>query len=230
MIRQAREVKLLDIARELILEHGMVSFKFTDITKRAEVSRATLYKYFSGKEDVLVSLFVHDAGITKQMLLDIQLDPTLNNREKILLSLLAPVASSMETLNRSGTLLLSANPGIFMYASDKQKARLEQIVSEIRQITLEFWLTPFKQGHMEVTQEQLEEVMALTFPYQRGCIVIPQSVMTVGKHIHYPLRKVFENLLKSTEALNWCEEHANVDYEKVLIGIGRHKKEGMIAC
>ncbi|ABV89176.1 TetR/AcrR family transcriptional regulator [Shewanella pealeana] len=230
MIRRDREVKLLDIARELILEYGMVSFKFTDIAKRAEVSRATLYKYFSGKEDVLVSLFVHDAENTKQMLVDIQADLTLNNREKILLSLLAPVASSMETLNRSGTLLLSANPGIFMYASDKQQARLEQIVSEIRQITLEFWLVPFNQGHMGVAQELLEEAMALTFPYQRGCIVIPQSVMNVGKHIHYPLRRVFENLLKSTESLNWCEKHADVDYEKVLIGIGRHKKEGMIAC
>lgn len=229
MIKLERESLLLEVARELILESGMVSFTFTDIAKRAEVSRATLYKYFSGKEDVLVSLFVRDANNTRQMLLDIQADTILNNREKILLSLLAPVAGSMEAMNRSGTLLLSANPGIFMFASEAHQTRLEQIVAQIREIVLEFWVIPFKQGHMRVTQAQLEEVMASTFPYQRGCVIIPQNVMTAGKYIHYPLRKVFENLLKLTEALNWCEEHANVDYEKTLIGIGRHKRNEMIA-
>ncbi|RTR29298.1 TetR/AcrR family transcriptional regulator [Shewanella atlantica] len=229
MSKLERESRLLEVARELILEHGMMSFKFTDIAKRAEVSRATLYKYFSGKEDVLVSLFVSDAGNTLQMLLDIQADKTLNDREKILLSLLAPVASSMEALNRSGTLLLSANPGIFMFAGEAHQAKLEQIVAQIRGIVLEFWVIPFKQGHMRVTQEQFEEVMASTFPYQRGCVTIPQNVMTVGKQINYPLKKVFENLLKLTEALDWCEAHANVDYEKTLIGIGRHKRNEMIA-
>ncbi|WP_233258846.1 TetR/AcrR family transcriptional regulator [Shewanella sp. YLB-09] len=230
MGKATREALLLDIAKELILEDGAMSFKFVEIAKRAGVSRATLYNHFSGKEDVVVSLFVRDAGQTRQMLLDIQADETLNDREKLVLSLLAPVAGSMETQNRSGTTLLSANPGIFMFASEAQQARLELIVTQIRGIVLEFWIAPFKQGHIEVTQDEMEEVMASVFPYQRGCVIIPQNVMTAGKHINYTLRKVFENLLKLTEALNWCEEHASVDYEKTLIAIGRHKKAGMIAC
>ncbi|WP_189062380.1 TetR/AcrR family transcriptional regulator, partial [Shewanella hanedai] len=229
MSKSAREAVLLNIAKELILEDGVMSFKFVDIAKRAGVSRATLYNHYSGKEDIVVSLYVRDAGQTKQMLLDIQADETLNDREKLILSLLAPVAGSMEIQNRSGTTLLSANPGIFMFASEAQQARLELIVTQIRGIVLEFWIAPFKKGRIQVPQDELEEIMASVFPYQRGCVIIPQNVMTAGKHINYTLRKVFENLLKSTEQLNWSDEHASVDYEKTLIAIGRHKKDGMIA-
>ncbi len=230
MSKAAREALLLDIAKELILEDGVMSFKFVDIAKRAGVSRATLYNHFSGKEDVVVSLFVRDAGETKKMLLQIQADDNLNDREKLVLSQLAPVAGSMETQNRFGTTLLSANPGIFMFASEAQQARLELIVTQIRSIILDFWLTPFKQGHMKVSQAELEEIMASVFPYQRGCVIIPQNVMTAGKHINYTLRKVYDNLVKSTDSLNWVDVHTNIDYEKTLIAIGKHKIEGMIAC
>ncbi|WP_028769301.1 TetR/AcrR family transcriptional regulator [Shewanella fidelis] len=229
MMRQDREAKLLDIARELILEDGMVSFKFTDIAKRAEISRATLYKYFSGKEDVLVSLFVHDAGNTRQMLVDILNYEQLNDREKLLTAMLAPVSISSSTKNTLGIAFLSANPGIYSFAGEKQQQQLEQILEQLRVIHTQFWMMPVKNGSLIAEKEQITQVMAAVYPYQRGCVLIPQSIMNIGGQIRRPLYDVYENLIKYTDNLQWQSGHIDTDYEKILKAIGKFERNCMIA-
>ncbi|MEC4726819.1 TetR/AcrR family transcriptional regulator [Shewanella sp. D64] len=230
MIKLERESLLLEVARELILESGMVSFTFTDIAKRAEVSRATLYKYFSGKEDVLVSLFVRDANNTRQMLLDIQDYEPLNDREKLITALLAPVSISSDSKNRLGITFLSANPGIYLFAGKSQQEELERLIEQLKNIHTQFWMTPMKKGTLITTQEQLVKVMAAVYPYQRGCVLIPQSIMTLGNHINRSLFDVYENLMLYTDKLEWHEDHKTVEYDKVLKAIGKFERDCMIAC
>lgn len=230
MTKFERELQLLEVARELILESGMVSFKFTDIAKRAEVSRATLYKHFSGKEDVLVTLFVHDANNTRQMLVEIQDYQLLNDREKLIAALLAPVSISSGIKNRLGITFLSANPGIYLFAGENQQEELERIIEQLRNIHTQFWMTPIKNGTLVATQEQLVKVMAAVYPYQRGCVLIPQSIMTLGNQITRSLYDVYENLMQYTDKLEWHEDHKTVEYDKVLKTIGKFERESMIAC
>jgi len=230
MSKLERESRLLEVARELILEDGMVSFKFADIAKRAEISRATLYKHFSGKEDVLVSLFVHDANNTRQMLVDIQDYEPLNDREKLITALLAPISISSGTKNRLGITFLSANPGIYLFAGESQQEELERVTEQLRNIHIQFWMAPMSKGTLITTKEKLTKVMAAVYPYQRGCVLIPQSIMTIGNHINRSLFDVFENLMFYTDMLEWHEDHKSVEYDKVLKTIGKFERESMIAC
>ncbi|MBY6185105.1 TetR/AcrR family transcriptional regulator [Marinobacter hydrocarbonoclasticus] len=225
-----RETQLLAVARELILEEGMVSFKFVEIAKRAEISRATLYKHFSGKEDVLVSLFVQDANTTREMLINIQNDASLNDQEKLITALLAPVSISMEQKNRLGTAFLSANPGIYLFATQERQDELMAITNQLRQVNTQLWMGPVQRGALKATPEQLQSVMSSLYPYQRGCVIIPQSVMTLGNQISRSLNEVYDNLLAYTQPLDWQPGHQEVRYEKVLKAIGKYEQQSMIAC
>jgi AcrR family transcriptional regulator len=49
--------KILDISRQLAEKYGFWSFKVDDILQHAHISRATFYKYFRSREDVLFMLF-----------------------------------------------------------------------------------------------------------------------------------------------------------------------------
>ena len=47
---------MVDAARELLLETAGPSFTVPDLAKRAHTSLATLYSYFSGKDEVLLAV------------------------------------------------------------------------------------------------------------------------------------------------------------------------------
>jgi AcrR family transcriptional regulator len=49
--------KILDISRQLAEKYGFWSFKVDDILQHVHISRATFYKYFRNREDVLFTLF-----------------------------------------------------------------------------------------------------------------------------------------------------------------------------
>jgi len=48
--------RVVDAARELLLETGGPSFTVPELAKRAHTSLATLYSYFSGKDEVLLAV------------------------------------------------------------------------------------------------------------------------------------------------------------------------------
>jgi AcrR family transcriptional regulator len=48
--------RVVDAARELLLETGGPSFTVPELAKRARTSLATLYSYFSGKDEVLLAV------------------------------------------------------------------------------------------------------------------------------------------------------------------------------
>jgi len=49
--------KILDVSLQLAEKYGFWSFKVDDILRHAHISRATFYKYFRNREDVLLTLF-----------------------------------------------------------------------------------------------------------------------------------------------------------------------------
>ncbi|QFU24797.1 TetR/AcrR family transcriptional regulator [Shewanella eurypsychrophilus] len=216
MSKLDRESQLLEVARELILEDGMVSFKFADIGKRAKVSRATLYKHFSGKEDVLARLFIRDAVNTRQMLIDIQDHECLNDREKLVTALLAPIYISSGTKNRLGIAFLTANPAICLFEGGSQQSEHEQVIEQLRNIHIQFWMIPMRKGNLIATQEQVFRAMGIVYPYQRGCVLLPKKIITLGNYINRSLLDVYENMMLFTDMLKWRKDHESVDYDKLL--------------
>jgi AcrR family transcriptional regulator len=62
--REAAREAVVDTALALFSEHGYVGVRVEDIAKAAGVSRATFYKYFSERDEILAELFARLLGDT----------------------------------------------------------------------------------------------------------------------------------------------------------------------
>ncbi|SDR48096.1 TetR/AcrR family transcriptional regulator [Pseudovibrio sp. Tun.PSC04-5.I4] len=51
-----REQAILNAARKIVVDGGLLAFRMPDLTKSAEVSVGTLYRHFQSREDVIASL------------------------------------------------------------------------------------------------------------------------------------------------------------------------------
>jgi AcrR family transcriptional regulator len=56
-MKEDTKTRILDVSLQLSHKYGFWSFKVEDILKYAHISRATFYKYFDNKQDVLDTLF-----------------------------------------------------------------------------------------------------------------------------------------------------------------------------
>ncbi|WMT39884.1 TetR/AcrR family transcriptional regulator [Paenibacillus sp. D2_2] len=56
LMRQSRREQIMDAAYELVLEKGLISITIVDIVKKAEISRVTLYKYYSSIHEIVFDI------------------------------------------------------------------------------------------------------------------------------------------------------------------------------
>ncbi len=61
--REATRESVVDAALRLFAEQGYLSVRVQDIAREAGVSRATFYKYFSEREEILAGLFERLLGV-----------------------------------------------------------------------------------------------------------------------------------------------------------------------
>lgn len=61
-----REEHLLELAYELICEHGLVALQMSQLAQAGEVAIGTLYSHFSSKEDLLLALSVRSSALRLQ--------------------------------------------------------------------------------------------------------------------------------------------------------------------
>lgn len=86
-LRERARDALLDTALRLFVERGYVTVRVEDIAKAAGISRATFYKYFSEREEILAELFARLLG-----------------RERVAV----PAGAASDALSRVRTLLIDA--------------------------------------------------------------------------------------------------------------------------
>jgi AcrR family transcriptional regulator len=77
-----RKALILRCAKELLLEHGVEGVSMIDIAKKAELSKGTLYLYFSGKEELFKEI-CDEAAIRFMKYFQAQLRPGLSALETI---------------------------------------------------------------------------------------------------------------------------------------------------
>lgn len=56
LMRQSRREQIMEAAYELVLEKGLISITIVDIVKKAEISRVTLYKYYSSIHEIVFDI------------------------------------------------------------------------------------------------------------------------------------------------------------------------------
>ena len=60
-IREATRERILDGAMKAVSSHGLCNLEMTDVSASAGVSRGTLYRYFSNRDELLHSLTIREA-------------------------------------------------------------------------------------------------------------------------------------------------------------------------
>ncbi|WP_085993360.1 TetR/AcrR family transcriptional regulator [Oceanobacillus senegalensis] len=59
-VQHNREVYILQVAEELLIEKGYFDMSMDEIASRVGISKVTLYRHFKSKEDLIFSLFFRD--------------------------------------------------------------------------------------------------------------------------------------------------------------------------
>jgi AcrR family transcriptional regulator len=59
--RLRKKHEILDAAREVIKENGIMGATIAEIAKRAEFAKGTLYSYFKNKDDIFLSIIIEDS-------------------------------------------------------------------------------------------------------------------------------------------------------------------------
>ncbi|MCF1429257.1 MAG: TetR/AcrR family transcriptional regulator, partial [Shewanella sp.] len=120
--------QILDAAEHLIETQGIVSFKFSQLAKEVGCSTGTLYKFFEGKEDILVCLFMRNAT-SNNLLIFLAQHPELTAQEKALL----PVLFTFETIKRSKSFFtlrsVSVNTMVWQLASADKIERFKKRIN-----------------------------------------------------------------------------------------------------
>ena len=53
---QQREALILEVARELLVQHGYLGLRMDDIAESVEYSKGTIYQHFPNKEEIILAL------------------------------------------------------------------------------------------------------------------------------------------------------------------------------
>ena len=93
--------RVVDAARELLLETGGHSFTVPELAKRAHTSLATLYSYFSGKDEVLLAV-IEVAARTSRTLADPALDVLIDPLARLQHVVQRPILRTGEDGGRAG--------------------------------------------------------------------------------------------------------------------------------
>lgn len=78
-----KQIKILDVAEELIAKNGFVGTSVRDIAKKAEVNVAMISYYFGSKEKLLQQLLVHRTENSRILLKTLKQDDHMNPWKKI---------------------------------------------------------------------------------------------------------------------------------------------------
>ncbi len=92
---------MIDAARELLLETGGPSFTVPELAKRARTSLATLYSYFSGKDEVLLAV-IEVAARTSRTSADPELDLLTDPLARLQRVVQRPILRTGEVGGRAG--------------------------------------------------------------------------------------------------------------------------------
>lgn len=82
--RERREIDILRVAGQMILEHGYTQLNMDELAERVGISKPTLYQHFRTKEDMVAQAVIHATEAMEQFILSLQEGTPLQRLEKIM--------------------------------------------------------------------------------------------------------------------------------------------------
>ncbi|QIZ78172.1 TetR/AcrR family transcriptional regulator [Ferrimonas lipolytica] len=215
---------LLDTAERLIETQGIVSFKFSQVAKEAEVANASFYKLFESKEDLLVCSFLRNAT-SNHIGGFLQEYPNLNALEKVLL----PIIFTFETIHFAPTFFMvrqvAVNPMVWSLASPEKITVFKQRINQYWG-----WITQFLEesvtgGDLIATeQEVLELTQGITF-YLSGALSALQSQLIEKNYLREARVMLFRQLELLFSRYQWQTPLTLSTFERIGMRVHLYYKQ-----
>ncbi|WP_028111242.1 TetR/AcrR family transcriptional regulator [Ferrimonas kyonanensis] len=196
--------QLLDVAEELVDEHGVVSFRFAQIAKEAQCSNHTLYKFFQSKEDVLVCLFLRNCT-SNYIPLFLECHPELTDLERAAL----PAVFSLVAVEKSPTFnilrVVSINSMFWQMASDEKvnllRARVNMFWSRVHLHIEEAQ----QSGALHANEAQVMELTQAIYFFMAGCLSSYESQLMEPKYLTEKNPTYLRHLAEMMNRYQWNE-------------------------
>lgn len=78
-----KQLLIINTARELLIQNGLHTISINDVVKTCKISKATFYKYFKSKEEMIAEIISHSDEQTLQSVRTINKDNQLSGKDKL---------------------------------------------------------------------------------------------------------------------------------------------------
>lgn len=194
--------QILDAAEHLIETQGIVSFKFSQLAKEVGCSTGTLYKFFEGKEDILVCLFMRNAT-SNNLPIFLGQNPELTAQEKVLL----PVLFTFETIKRSKSFFtlrsVSVNTMVWQLASADKIERFKKRINTFWAFIRSSLEEAVARGELQATPlQQAELAQGIAF-YLTGSLTQFESQLINPEFLGERRETCYRHLARLMAQYNW---------------------------
>lgn len=204
MIREERELELLEKAKVLIERDGFFSFKLTDISKIAGVPRSTVYSHFKCKEDILVKLYTEYLKFSRMNMVAIINNDYLNDKERIMSYYLGMCYIPLVTKQNFGVSTIVNNSAILHFASEDTIDEMLFNFDSLQKTNNEMWRMVIANNSVSGEIEDVLSVKKKADIIQKGIIETLQCEKFVKVSI--TTFDSFDLFLKVIDELCWDEK------------------------
>lgn len=196
--------QLLDIAEQLVNEQGVVSFRFSQISKVSGCSTNTLYKYFSSKEDVLVCLFLRSTT-SCHIPIFLNKNKELNPYQKVLLPILFTFVAVKNNPVFNILRVVSINSMFWQMASDEKVEILKKRVNLFWSHLYNPLIDARNKKILLASDKDILELTQSIYFFLAGAISSYESKLMDSKYLPGSLDDCYKHLSKIYNQYQWRE-------------------------
>ncbi len=207
-----REELLLNAADQIIKEEGLISFRFSQLAKRANCSMGTLYSHFINKEDLLVTLMAKETQrllVMHTSVLCMKLRPAETWLTLNLLPFISP--------NRFSTSIsvLAELPQISASASEERQEQLRKQLIPFCQGTKRFLQRAKLQGELLSSDEQIALCRNTVLCIQRGAMALSTTLILEEEPASLKPIPLYNILFEVINNLQWQHPLDNTSHTRI---------------
>ncbi|WP_345334727.1 TetR/AcrR family transcriptional regulator [Ferrimonas pelagia] len=206
---------LLQAAKRVIVQQGVIGFRFCDVAKESQVSMGSLYSHFSCKESLLVSLYIERVMRlieVRRQIAQCQLSPY----EKLIAVNLLSVMASLHHQKADGLNFLLANPSVWEQAEPSLKLQMEGGYGAMTEQTRDLWDQAVASGSLLSEPSAIAMSRHQLLCYQRGCVMQLQNPMVNKSREKPDLSLCLDTMVAILSTLAWAEGADRLDRTQLL--------------
>ncbi len=214
---EAREAELIELARDLVEEHGLTTLTIDKLVAESRFSKGTIYKHFLGKED-LVKAICNTCICEMQTMFTRALQFNGNSRERILAVLVSYVIWAKLHPSQLFTVLSAHSPSVAACCSSQRNDTHHSLEYELISLMNSEIEKAIKQGDLLLPKDMT--IMHITFALWSSAWGAMALIMSKGNSVKLsPMmleRESFTNGHLMLDGLNWKPLSKDWDYDKSI--------------